>query len=223
MAPTGARINAVIFDYGGVLTTPGRTAIAAWTQAERIKPDTFSATLKDWLSRRAAPGNPLHRLETGEMPVEEFNRILADRLRTEDGRPVEPEGLLARLFSFMRSDPMMLRLVEELQGLGVPTGLLSNSWGNNYPWQELDGLFDEVVVSGDVGRRKPDPEIYRLALERLALPAEQAVFVDDGVPNIEAARLLGMHTVLHENAEQTRRDLADLVPELEAERSQETA
>lgn len=222
MAPTGARIDAVIFDYGGVLTTPGRTAIAAWTQAERIDPETFSAALKDWLSRRAAPGNPLHRLETGEMPVEEFNRVLADRLRTEDGRPVEPDGLLARLFSFMRSDPMMLRLVEELRELGMPTALLSNSWGNNYPWQELEELFDVAVISSDTGRRKPDPDIYRLTLERLALPAERAVFVDDGAPNIEAARLLGMHTVLHENAEQTRQGLAELVPALKAEYPQET-
>ncbi|WP_114454815.1 HAD family hydrolase [Halopolyspora algeriensis] len=223
MASPDAHIDAVIFDYGGVLTTPGRTAIAAWTQAERIDPETFSAVLKNWLSRRAAPGNPLHRLETGEMPVEEFNRVLADRLRTEDGRPVEPDGLLARLFSFMRSDPVMLRLVEDLRRLGLPTALLSNSWGNNYPWEQLDTLFDVAVISSEVGRRKPDPDIYRITLERLGLPAERAVFVDDGAPNIEAARQLGMHTVLHDSAEQTRRNLAELVPDLRAELPQETA
>lgn len=212
-----ARIGAVIFDYGGVLTTPGRTAIAAWTRAERIRPETFSAALKEWLSRHAPPGNPLHRLETGDMPVEEFNRELASRLRTEDDAPVEPHGLLARLFSFMHGDPAVQHLVQDVRRTGVETALLSNSWGNNYPWGQLNELFGLAVISSDIGLRKPDPTIYRLVLERLSLPAERTVFVDDGRPNIEAADRLGMHTVLHENAEKTRARLAEMLPGLKAD------
>lgn len=221
MVDSQAHISAVIFDYGGVLTTPGRSAIAAWTRAERIRPETFSAALKEWLSRSAPEGTPIHRLETGDMPVEEFNRVLADRLRTEDDRPVEPEGLLARLFAFMHSDPVMLRLVAELRRTGVTTALLSNSWGNNYPWEQLDGLFDVTVVSSDIGLRKPDPAIYRLVLDRLDLPAERTVLVDDGAPNIDAARHLGMQAVLHEDPERTRESLTELMPDLKAEPPQE--
>ncbi len=213
-----ARIDAVIFDYGGVLTTPGRTAIAAWTRAEHIRPETFSAALKEWLSRDAIPGNPLHRLETGDMPVEQFDRVLASRLRTEDDHPVDPRGLLGRLFSFMEDHPAMTRLVKDIREAGLRTALLSNSWGNNYPWDKLDELFDMTVISSRVGLRKPDPEIYRLILERLGLPAERTVFVDDGKPNTEAAEQLGMRTVLHDNAEKTRAQLAELIPGLEVDR-----
>lgn len=217
-----ARVDAVVFDYGGVLTTPGRNAIAAWTHQEGIRPESFSAVLKEWLSRDAPPGTPLHRLETGELPAEEFNRALAERLSTVDGSPVDPDGLLSRIFAHMHSDPAMLGLVGELRAAGLRTALLSNSWGNNYPWELLDGLFESTVISGDVGLRKPDAEIYRMTLRDLDLPAERTVFVDDGRPNIEAADRLGMHALLHTDAETTRARLSELVPGIKAPDRQET-
>lgn len=223
MGSDRARVGAVIFDYGGVLTTPGRDAIATWTRQEGILPESFSAVLKEWLSRDAPPGTPLHRLETGEMPVEEFNRALAERLRTVDGSPVDPDGLLARLFAHMDSDPAMLGLVGELRAAGLTTALLSNSWGNNYPWERLNGLFDTTVISGDVGLRKPDPRIYRMTLRQLDLPAERTAFVDDGRPNVAAADQLGMHAVLHSDAEATRARLSELVPGIKAPDTQESS
>ncbi len=223
MARDHGRVDAVIFDYGGVLTTPGRDAIAAWTRREGIRPESFSAVLKQWLSRDAPPGNPLHLLETGELPAAEFNRVLAEQLSTDDGRAVEPEGLLSRLFSHMDSDPAMLRLVGELRAAGTTTALLSNSWGNNYPWDTLHGLFDAVVISSEVGLRKPDPRIYRLALRELGLPAEHTAFVDDGAPNVETAGEIGMRTILHSGARQTRSLLAGLVPGLKTTDPQESA
>lgn len=210
MGSSDAAVRAVIFDYGGVLTTPGEAAIRAWTMAEGIDRATFSAALKDWLSRGAPPGTPIHRLETGQLSQEEFNRALAARLRTVGGGPVEPEGLLRRLFAGMRSDPAMLDFVRLLRDNGVRTALLSNSWGNSYPWHLLDGLFETAVVSGEVGLRKPDPEIYLLTLRRLDLRPEQAVFVDDGAPNVEAAERLGLHAVLHTDPATTRARVAEL-------------
>ncbi|QUH00579.1 HAD family phosphatase [Saccharopolyspora erythraea] len=215
-------IRAVIFDYGGVLTTSGRAAIAAWTRAERIRPETYSAALKEWLSRSAPPGTPIHRLETGEIDAEEFNRILAARLRTEDDLPVSPDGLLGRLFGHMSHDDAMLGLVRELRDSGVRTALLSNSWGNNYPWELLDELFEVSVISGQTGMRKPQPEIYRLTLDRLGLSPATAVFVDDGRPNVDAAAELGMHTVLHVDAERTRGELTELLPALQPDHAQES-
>ncbi|MER7078428.1 putative hydrolase of the HAD superfamily [Saccharopolyspora kobensis] len=202
--------RAVIFDYGGVLTTSGRAALHGWIEQEGIRPETFSAAIKEWLSRDAPPGTPIHRLETGELDAEDFNRTLAQRLRSIDGSPVAPEGLLQRMFARMRSEPAMLDLVRDLRAGGVRTALLSNSWGNDYPWDLLDGLFDVAVISAEVRLRKPDPRIYRMALERLELSAEQVVFVDDGAPNVDAARRLGMRTVLHTDPAATRAQVCAL-------------
>lgn len=226
MPGSDAPIRAVIFDYGGVLTTPGRVAIEEFTRAERIRPDTFSSALKAWLSRNAPSGTPLHRLEKGELGVEDFERALAERLRTEDDGPVAPEGLLGRLFARWNSQPEMWELVRELRDSGVRTALLSNSWGNRYPLEQLTELFELTVISAEVGLRKPEPEIYQKVFDGLDLSPEQTVLVDDGKPNIEAAEQLGMHTVLHngENggSARTRAQLAELLPTLNTDHVQES-
>lgn len=205
-------IRAVIFDYGGVLTTPTRESIQAWLAEERIRPEGFSSAIKEWLSRNAPHGTPVHKLETGEFTAAQFNEALAARLRTTDDSPVDPTDLLGRLFARMEPEPAMLSLVRALRANGLRTALLSNSWGNNYPWSQLDGLFEFAVISGEVALRKPDPRIYRLVLDRLGLPPDQTAFVDDGAPNIEAARQLGMHAVLHTDPTDTRARLAELLP-----------
>ncbi|MCX2729745.1 HAD family phosphatase [Saccharopolyspora sp. NFXS83] len=222
MVSSDPSIKAVIFDYGGVLTTQGRVAINAWTRAERIKPETFSAALKEWLSRSAPSGTPIHRLETGEISGAEFDRLLAARLHTVDDEPVAPDGLMARMFSYMRPDDAMHRLVADLREAGQRTALLSNSWGNNYPWDTLNGLFELAVISSEVGLRKPDPRIYELTLDRLGLRPQEAVFVDDGAPNIEAAEELGLRGVLHTDAAKTRAELGGLLPRLGPDIAEET-
>ena len=83
-----------------------------------------------------------------------------------------------------------------------------------YPWADLDPLLDVRVVSGDVGLRKPDPTIYRLAAEQLGLELTQCAFVDDLQPNIDAARELGMYAVLHTDLPTTLAGLVAGVPEL---------
>lgn len=205
------QVAAVVFDYGGVLTTPVRESIASWLASDGIEPAGFSAALKEWLSRDAPQGTPVHRLETGELPLPEFERLLAARLTGLDGAPVRSDGLMKRLFAGMRPDPAMIDLVRGLRAAGVPTALLSNSWGNTYPRPLIEELFDAVVISGEVGLRKPDPRIYRLALERVGVAdPERAVFVDDAAPNVEAASALGIQAVLHTGAEQTAAELARL-------------
>lgn len=207
-------IDAVLFDYGGVLTGPVRDSIAAWHAADGIDPASFSTTLKAWLSRGAAEGTPIHRLETGELSIPEFEALFAAELRTVNGTPIEPAGILGRLFAGMRPDPAMFTLAEELRGLGLRVGLLSNSWGNTYPRDRIDALLDPVVISGEVGLRKPDAAIYRLALDRLGVAAEQTLFVDDAEPNVAGARAVGLRALLHTDAAATRAALAVLVPDL---------
>jgi len=208
-------VDAVVFDYGGVLTLPVRESIDAWLEADGIDPASFSRTLKAWLSRDAQDGTPIHRLETGELSVPEFDALLAAELATVDGRPVDLVGVLKRLFAGMQPDPAMFALVEDLRAAGVGVGLLSNSWGNTYPRERIDALFDPVVISGEVGMRKPLAPIYELALERLGTPAGRVLFIDDAEPNILGARRVGLQAFLHADAVTTRAALAALIPDLD--------
>lgn len=209
-----AEVTAVVLDYGGVLTTPVRHSIAAWLERDGIDPSSFSRTIKAWLSRDVPAGTPVHRLETGELSIAEFDALLAAELVRYDGRPVEPVGVLARLFADLRPDEEMYTLVEELRAHGVPVALLSNSWGNTYPRARVDALFDPVVISSEVGLRKPDEAIYRVVLDRLGLPADQVVMVDDAEPNVEGALRAGLRAVRHVDAATTRTQLARLLPAL---------
>jgi epoxide hydrolase-like predicted phosphatase len=208
-------VDAVVFDYGGVLTTPVRDSIRAWLDRDRIDPASFSAALKAWMSRSAAEGTPVHRLETGELRIADFDALLAAELVAVDGGQVEPVDLLKGLFADMRPDPAMFDLVADVKAAGVQVALLSNSWGNTYPRDHIDAVFSPVVISGEVGMRKPNRDIFVHTLDLLGLPPERVVLVDDAEPNTEGARRAGMDTVLHGDAETTRTELARLVPSLD--------
>jgi epoxide hydrolase-like predicted phosphatase len=199
--------RALVVDYGGVLTEPLDDAMAQWCAAERVSAEGFAAVMKDWLgtsSGEAALTNPVHGLERGELTIEEFERELAQRLRTVDGGAVEAAGLLARMFAgFEAPQPAMLEALRQARSAGLRTALLSNSWGLDYPRAGWDELFDTVVISGEVGMRKPEPEIYLLAASRLGVAAAECVFVDDLAPNIRGAVAVGMVGIQHRDAEQT--------------------
>ena len=106
-------------------------------------------------------------------------------------------------------DAVMTAAVNGFISAGVPTVLVSNSWGTSetYPWEQLPA-FTAVVVSSDVGLRKPDRNIYLLAADRIGVEPAECVFVDDLEVNLAPARELGMSTVLHTAAETTIAELA---------------
>lgn len=195
--------RAVLFDYGGVLTVPIRESIVAWTTTEHIDPQSFSQILKKWLGRNASPDSPIHRLERGELSADGFNALLTPELRAVDGGPVQSGDHLRGIFAASRVDQGTVDLVRRLRAGGVRTGLLSNSWGFSYDRQLLGELFEPVVISGEVGMRKPEQRIFDLAVGRLGLEAAQVVFVDDAEPNLVGARAAGLQTVLHTDAQST--------------------
>ncbi|HEX4225493.1 MAG TPA: HAD-IA family hydrolase, partial [Pseudonocardiaceae bacterium] len=174
---------------------------------------SFATVMRDWIARDAQTGSPVHRLETGELTGPEFEVEFAARLRTTSGAPVDAPGLLARMFAGMRPDPAMFALLEELRGLGLRVAVLSNSWANTYP-DNIAELVDVVVISGQVGLRKPDPKIYGVVLDQLGLPATSCVFVDDAPVNVDAATSVGMAAIRHRDAATTRAELAALIPSL---------
>ncbi len=166
--------------------------------------------MRDWLGPSAGEEvryNPVHALERGEIEVPDFERRLAERLTTTSGVPVEPEGLLARMFTRFEHAHDMVGLVRRAHESGIRTALLSNSWGNDYPRDGWDRMFDVVVISGEVGMRKPEPEIFVHTLELLGLAAPECVFVDDLEHNIEAAVALGFVSVRHVSYAETAREL----------------
>ncbi|MEV0679282.1 HAD family phosphatase [Actinosynnema sp. NPDC050436] len=211
MAETGRRIDAVVLDWGGVLTVSVPTFIQDWLHRENIDREHYRATMRAWMGHDAAPDNPVFRLETGHLPVEEFERLLAAELRTPDGLAIPPDDLLRRMFGAARTDPEMVRLVRDLRARGVRTALLSNSWGEGYPHDLLLELFDALVISGRVGLRKPDPRIFAHTLEVVGLPAHRCAFVDDARVNVEGARAAGLHAHLHTDAGSTRAALDALL------------
>jgi epoxide hydrolase-like predicted phosphatase len=150
-----------------------------------------------------AGNSPVHRLERGEIDAADFEGQLAAELAVR-GAPVPPGGLLRRLLAGLTElDPRMLDLLRRARAAGLRTALLSNSWGDHYPEQLWQGLFDAVVISGRVGMRKPEPEIFRFTARQLDLPPAGCVMVDDLPHNITGAVAVGMVGVLHRSYDET--------------------
>lgn len=192
----------LLIDFGGVLTSSPFGAFAAFCEAEGLDFDAVAARFRG----DAVAQELLVDLECGRIEEIAFERRFADLLG------VAPDGLIDRMFSGLRPDPAMIAGVEAARRGGVRTGLISNSWATrHYDPAVVARLFDARVISGEEGIRKPDPAIYELALERLGLPAERCVFVDDLPGNLKPARELGMATIHHHAAETTLPALEDLL------------
>lgn len=203
-----------MLDWGGVLTTPVRDALAGWAASEQLPIEHVRDAFAGWLGPGGSDGdtpNPVHLIERGELAVDHFERYLADALTSDDRHQLEPVGLLDRMFAHFTASASMTSLVWRARAAGLRTALLSNSWGNSYPLHTWEGMFDVVVISGEVGMRKPDAEIYHHTCRELGLATHEVVFVDDLAANVEAAAGVGMIAVRHSSYEQTVADLSALI------------
>lgn len=191
--------RALFLDYGGVLTAPVGDSFSAFEQRIGIPTGRSFELLVE--ASRIPGGGPIGALERGEITAAEFDAHLAELL-AGNGYAVPDGGLLSGLFAAMQPAGALWDVVQQVRSAGLPTGLLSNSWGTEtYPHDLLADHFDVLVISGEVGLRKPDPAIYRLACERIGLPPERCGFVDDLPRNVEVARELGMFAVVHDGDE----------------------
>lgn len=207
-------LRGVITDWGGVMTTPIADSVNAWLAADGIDRESYLAVMRQWVKQAYSDGadhNPIHALERGESTNDEFELALAKELVLENGGPVAGPGLLARMFAGQTLDEEMLALFRKLKASGVPTGLLSNSWGGGYPTELFGEMFDAVVISGEVGMRKPEPRIFLHAAQLLGLEPQECVFIDDIQANITAAEQLGFTGVLHTAADDTAQQVADML------------
>jgi epoxide hydrolase-like predicted phosphatase len=202
-------IDAVLWDFGGVFTPSPFAACRTLATTLGIAPELLVATLFGPYDDDT--DHPWHLVERGEGTVA---AALAHAVAEAKRHGFELD--LQAVFGAMRDDgidrTIMVEKVRELRGRGLRMGIITNNakefadaWRNMIP---IDELFDDVVDSSAVGMRKPNPAIYRLALERLGgIAAERAVFLDDFEPNVVAAQRVGMHGVVVEHPTDALADL----------------
>jgi epoxide hydrolase-like predicted phosphatase len=194
--------RALLVDYGGVLTTSPFLSFQSFCKLEGLEPETVVRRFREDPECRRL----VLALETGELAEDAFELEFAGLLG------VDAPDLIDRLFAGYSPDLEMLEAVLLARGAGIRTGLISNSWGTSrYDRGQLAQLFDGVVISGEVGMRKPDPEIYRLGAERIGAAPSECVFVDDLAHNLPPATELGMATVHHVAPQRTIDELEQLL------------
>jgi epoxide hydrolase-like predicted phosphatase len=202
MASENGRYSGLLVDWGGVLTTDVFASFQAFCELEGLDSDTVGRRFREDRACREL----LIGLETGAVAEEDFEPRFAGLLG------VSAPGLIDRLFAGSGPDERMLEAVRQVRERGIRTGLVSNSWGTRrYPRDVLDELFDGVVISGEIGIRKPAPEIYALGARSIDLAPHRCVFVDDLPFNLAPAAELGMATVHHRSTEETLSELERLL------------
>jgi putative hydrolase of the HAD superfamily len=195
-------VRGLLVDFGGVLTTNVFESFRAFCRNEGIDENAFADLFRDPTAR-----TELRKLETGGMTEDEFGEWLGPRLGVAN-----TEGMVDRLFARIEPDEEMVGAVRRARESGIQTALVSNSMGSGrYDRDSFPELFDAVLISGEVGVHKPEPEIYRMACERLELPPDECVLVDDLRENCEGAEAVGITAILHRGVERTLPELERLL------------
>jgi putative hydrolase of the HAD superfamily len=196
-------VKGLLVDFGGVLTTNVFDSFRDFCVGEGLDPSTIKGLFRE---------NPealrlVRALETGEIDEDEFGRRFGGLLGIE-----ATEGLVDRMFAGVRPDEPMLDALRRARAAGVRTGLISNSMGEGrYDRSMFPELFDGVVISGEVGLHKPQPEIFLLGAERAGVEPGDCVFVDDLRENCAGAEAVGMTAILHRGADTTLPELERLL------------
>jgi putative hydrolase of the HAD superfamily len=197
--PDGS-IRGLLVDWGGVMTTNLFHSFSAFCEAEGLDPAALAEAFRGNEQAREL----LIGFEEGRVEETAFENGLGALLGVE-----RAEGLIDRLFAGAQPEPSMVEAMRAARAGGIATGLISNSWGTTrYPRTLLGELFDGVVISGEVGMRKPAQRIYELGAEAIGRAPAECVFIDDLPFNLPPAQELGMATVHHTSPETT-------IPELE--------
>lgn len=191
-------IEAVLWDFGGVLTTSPFEAFNRY-EAGRGLPRDFIRTIN--------ATNPQHnawaQFESSQVTLEEFDALFAAESEAA-GHRVPGKDVIALLSGDVR--PRMVEVLKRCKEAFRVGCITNNVKGGRGPGMASSGeradrvsevmsLFDLVVESSIEGIRKPDPRIYRIACERLEVAPERTVFLDDLGINLKPAKALGMQTI----------------------------
>jgi putative hydrolase of the HAD superfamily len=199
-----SRIEAVISDFGGVLTSPLLDSFLAFQDQSGISPAALGQALAAIAERNG--NHPLAELETGRMSEQTFLHELGRELSDQLEREIEMRGFGERYFEHLHPNEELIEYMRGLRDRGYRLAICTN---NVKEWEErwramlpVDEIFDVVVDSAFVGTRKPEPRIYEITLERLGVSPAAALLVDDIELNCDAARKLGINAVQFHSNEQ---------------------
>lgn len=196
-------IRAIFWDVGGVLLTN------AWDHEERAKAlEKFQIDAKDFQSRHELL---VSSFERGKITLDEY----LERTVFYKERSFTVESFRDYMFSLSQPFPEVLKFALALSNSGkYLMGTINNeSRELNYYRMERFGLreiFSLFFSSCFVGLRKPERDIYRLALETTQISAESCCFIDDRPLNLECAAKMGIQTIQMQNPDQLRADLNKL-------------
>ena len=215
-----SRVEAIISDFGGVLTSPLLDSFAAFQNSSGISLPQLGIAIASIAARDGA--NPLFELETGRLSEARFLRVLGEQLSDQLGRPVELHGFGERYFDNLHPNQPMIDYMRRLRERGYRMAICTN---NVREWEPLwraklpvDEIFDVVVDSAFVGSRKPEPRIYEITLERLEVEPSAALMIDDVEDNCLAARELGIEAVWFRSTDQA---VADVEASLDGAQAQQ--
>jgi putative hydrolase of the HAD superfamily len=194
MQPSEAsEVKAVLWDFGGVISTSPFDAFAEYEAAHGLAPGFIRS-----LNATNPDANAWARLERSEISASEFVELFEQEALAA-GAQVDALKVLSALRGELR--PSMVKAVKACHAR-LKTALLTNNFvpPDSGPLgedgrSEVYDYFHVVVESSKVGCRKPDPRFYQIALDELGVAPEQAVFLDDLGVNLKPARQMGMRTI----------------------------
>ena len=196
-------IRAVFFDLGGVIL---RTEYQAPRQhlAEQFRMEYEDIDKLVFGSPSAA------RASVGEITEEQHWHQMMKFLKLPAGEYKRVEA------EFFGGDVIDLAILNFLRSIKpkYKVGLISNAWSGLRAYierEKFDDVFDKMIISAEVGVKKPEARIYQIALEQLQVKAKEAVFVDDVLENIEACEKVGMRGILFRNPESALKQLKALL------------
>jgi epoxide hydrolase-like predicted phosphatase len=199
-----AEIEAVISDFGGVLTSPLVDSFLAFETESGVSLEALGKAMIGVAARNGA--NPLYELELGRLTEADFLSGLSEELAGQLGRSVELKSFGERYFANLHPNQEMIDCMRHLRERGYKMAICTNNvrewdplWRAKLP---VDEIFDVVVDSAFVGTRKPERRIYEITLERLGVAPESALLIDDLDVNCRAAQELGMTAVWFRSNEQ---------------------
>lgn len=188
-------VEAVIWDFGGVLTTSPFEAFARY-EAERGLP-------VDIIRRTNAENhfeNAWARFERAEIDLDTFDELFAAESRAL-GAEVRGRDVIALLFGDLRPEMVeALRIIKREHKTGcitnnLPANAIGSTAGRTLYVAEVMALFDHVIESAKIGLRKPDPRIYQMMTDALGVDPKNCVYLDDLGVNLKPARDMGMTTI----------------------------
>ena len=191
------RYTTVFFDFGGVFTASPFDAVSRFAENQGVDPGHFSATV---FGQYGVDGDhPWHRMERGEISLEQTR---SEIIALGEGRGFKAD--IYDVFASMGSDGGVNSALSDyclkLRPAGITTVCVTNNvkeFGDG--WRSLiptDDIFDHIVDSSAVGVRKPEAEIFHIALEQAGADAGQVLFLDDFQGNFDAAQALGIDGIL---------------------------